>query len=130
MVAFHEEMALRKPAFRKLWGAAAISGTCVVARDNAATWMMNVFTGFALNPLVDVDRGRLFLGRWLSINLGGDLEERLSGVPLCVSNQKRRRQWHSKRIARSPNDSEKNYEQQTSRKWGADRSADFHFTCL
>jgi hypothetical protein len=73
--------ALRNPAFRKLWGAAAISGTCVVARDNAATWMMNVFTGFALNALVNVDRARLFLGRWLSINFGGDLEERASGVP-------------------------------------------------
>jgi MFS family permease len=35
--------ALRNPAFRKLWAAAAISGTCVVAHDNAATWMMNVF---------------------------------------------------------------------------------------
>jgi MFS family permease len=37
--------ALRNPAFRKLWAAAAISGTCVVAHDNAATWMMNVFAG-------------------------------------------------------------------------------------
>ena len=44
--------------------------------------MMNVFTGFALNALVNVDRARLFLGRWLSINFGGDLEERASGVPL------------------------------------------------
>jgi hypothetical protein len=35
------------------------------------------------------------------------------------------------RIARSLNTPEKNYEQQTSRKWGgADRSSDFHFTCL
>ena len=73
--------ALRNPAFRKLWGAAAISGTCVVARDNAATWTMNAFIGFAPNALLDVDRGRLFLGRWLSINFGGDLEERVSGVP-------------------------------------------------
>jgi MFS family permease len=37
--------ALRNPAFRKLWAAAAISGTCVVAHDNAATWMMNLFAG-------------------------------------------------------------------------------------
>jgi MFS family permease len=37
--------ALRNPAFRKLWGAAVISGTCVVAHDNAATWMMSIFTG-------------------------------------------------------------------------------------
>jgi MFS family permease len=36
--------ALRNPAFRKLWIAAVISGTCVVAHDNAATWMMNTFT--------------------------------------------------------------------------------------
>ena len=36
--------ALRNPAFRKLWGAAVISGTCVVAHDNAATWMMSVFS--------------------------------------------------------------------------------------
>ena len=40
--------ALRNPAFRKLWGAAVISGTCVVAHDNAATWMMSVFTGSPL----------------------------------------------------------------------------------
>src|SRR5262245_38671817 len=40
--------ALRNPAFRKLWAAAAISGTCVVAHDNAATWMMNVFAGSPL----------------------------------------------------------------------------------
>jgi MFS family permease len=37
--------ALRNPAFRKLWAAAVISGTCVVAHDNAATWMMSTFTG-------------------------------------------------------------------------------------
>ena len=35
--------ALRNPAYRKLWVAATISGTCVVAHDNAATWMMNLF---------------------------------------------------------------------------------------
>ena len=40
--------ALRNPAFRKLWIAAVISGTCVVAHDNAATWMMSVFTGSPL----------------------------------------------------------------------------------
>ena len=40
--------ALRNPAFRKLWGAAVISGTCVVAHDNAATWMMSVFAGSPL----------------------------------------------------------------------------------
>src|SRR5258708_34547902 len=38
-------MALRNPAFRKLWIATVISGTCVAAHDSAATWMMNVFTG-------------------------------------------------------------------------------------
>ena len=36
--------ALRNPAFRKLWMAAVISGTCVAAHDSAATWMMNIFT--------------------------------------------------------------------------------------
>jgi MFS family permease len=40
--------ALRNPAFRRLWGAAVISGTCVVAHDNAATWMMSIFTGSPL----------------------------------------------------------------------------------
>jgi MFS family permease len=40
--------ALRNPAFRKLWIAAVISGTCVAAHDSAATWTMNVFTGSAL----------------------------------------------------------------------------------
>ena len=29
--------ALRNPAFRKLWIAAVISGTCVAAHDSAAT---------------------------------------------------------------------------------------------
>src|SRR5580693_2103288 len=37
--------ALRNPAFRKLWIAAVISGTCVAAHDSAATWTMNIFTG-------------------------------------------------------------------------------------
>jgi Na+/melibiose symporter-like transporter len=37
--------ALRNPAFRRLWIAAVISGTCVVAHDSAATWMLNIFTG-------------------------------------------------------------------------------------
>ena len=40
--------ALRNPAFRKLWIAAVISGTCVAAHDSAATWMMNTFTGSPL----------------------------------------------------------------------------------
>jgi len=40
--------ALRNPAFRKLWIAAVISGTCVAAHDSAATWLMNVFTGSPL----------------------------------------------------------------------------------
>jgi MFS family permease len=35
--------ALRNPAFRKLWCAAVMSGTCVVAHENAATWMMSIF---------------------------------------------------------------------------------------
>jgi predicted MFS family arabinose efflux permease len=41
-------VALRNPAFRKLWIAAVISGTCVVAHDNAATWMVNISTGSPL----------------------------------------------------------------------------------
>src|SRR6476660_9780411 len=40
--------ALRNPAFRKLWIAAVISGTCVAAHDSAATWTMNIFTGSPL----------------------------------------------------------------------------------
>jgi MFS family permease len=37
--------ALGNPAFRKLWIATVISGTCVAAHDNAATWVMNSSTG-------------------------------------------------------------------------------------
>ena len=37
-------VALRNPAFRKLWMATVVSGTCVAAHDGAATWMMNIFT--------------------------------------------------------------------------------------
>src|SRR5262245_34960284 len=37
--------ALGNPAFRKLWIATVISGTCVAAHDSAATWLMNSFTG-------------------------------------------------------------------------------------
>jgi MFS family permease len=40
--------ALRNPAFRKLWIAAVISGTCVAAHDTVATWTMNIFTGSPL----------------------------------------------------------------------------------
>jgi MFS family permease len=40
--------ALRNPAFRKLWIAAVISGTCVAAHDSAATWTMNIFTASPL----------------------------------------------------------------------------------
>jgi MFS family permease len=38
-------VALRNPAFRKLWMATVVSGTFVAAHDSAATWMMNIFTG-------------------------------------------------------------------------------------
>jgi MFS family permease len=41
--------ALSNPAFRKLWIATVISGTCVAAHDSAATWMMNTF---AASPLL------------------------------------------------------------------------------
>ena len=40
--------ALKNPAFRKLWIATVISGTCVAAHDSAATWMINSFTGSPL----------------------------------------------------------------------------------
>ena len=72
----------------------------------------------------------LFLARRLSINFAGDLEERVSGV-LSIRIEPRRGDADSthKRIARSLNDSGKNYEQQTSREWGTDRSADFHSAC-
>lgn len=36
--------ALQNPAFRKLWIAAVISGTCVVAHDTAAIWLMSILT--------------------------------------------------------------------------------------
>jgi MFS family permease len=55
--------ALRNPAFGKLWGAALISGTCVVAHDNAATWMMSIFTGspFLISLMSTVASLPLFL---------------------------------------------------------------------
>ena len=37
--------ALRNPVFRRLWIATVISGTCVAAHNDAATWMMNLHTG-------------------------------------------------------------------------------------
>src|SRR5258708_21933691 len=37
--------ALRNPVFRRLWIATVISGTCVAADNDAATWMMNLHTG-------------------------------------------------------------------------------------
>src|SRR5215475_7967662 len=40
--------ALRNPAFRKLWIATVISGTCIAAHDSAATWIINVSTGSPL----------------------------------------------------------------------------------
>jgi MFS family permease len=40
--------ALRNPAFRKLWTATVISGICVAAHDNAATWMVNTSGGSPL----------------------------------------------------------------------------------
>ena len=36
--------ALATPAFRKLWIAGVVSGTCVAAHDTAALWMMNMLT--------------------------------------------------------------------------------------
>src|SRR5882724_8872307 len=33
--------ALRNPAFRRLWVASLVSGTCVAAHDNAATYLMD-----------------------------------------------------------------------------------------
>lgn len=40
--------ALRNPAFRQLWFASLLSGTCVAAHDTAATWTMNMV---ATSPL-------------------------------------------------------------------------------
>src|ERR1700757_428157 len=40
--------ALKNPAFRKLWVATVISGTCVAAHDSAATWSMNLLTASPL----------------------------------------------------------------------------------
>jgi MFS family permease len=40
--------ALRNPAFRRIWIATVISGTCVAAHNSAATWMMNVVKGSPL----------------------------------------------------------------------------------
>ncbi|MBV8815757.1 MAG: MFS transporter [Verrucomicrobia bacterium] len=37
--------ALRYPVFRRLWIASAISGTCVAAHDNAATYVLNSLSG-------------------------------------------------------------------------------------
>ena len=39
-----------KPAFRKLWVAAVTSGTCMVAHESAATWMMKDFYRVVLSP--------------------------------------------------------------------------------
>jgi hypothetical protein len=73
----------------------------------------------------------LLLGRRLSINVTRNLEARASGV-LSISCRIKKGDADSthKRIARSLNDPEKDYEQQRSRKWSTDRSADFHRTCL
>ena len=40
--------ALQNPAFRKLWLATVISGTCVAAHDSAAIWSMNLLTASPL----------------------------------------------------------------------------------
>ena len=40
--------ALRNPAFRNLWLASLLSGTCVAAQDTAATWLMNRLTASTL----------------------------------------------------------------------------------
>src|SRR5580693_4790809 len=40
--------ALKNPAFRKLWFATVISGTCVAAHDTAATWSMSLLTASPL----------------------------------------------------------------------------------
>ena len=86
--------ALRNPAFRKLWLASLISGTCVAAHDTAATWTMNMLTNSSLplslmstvaslpfflftlpaGALADmVDRKRLMyvMNLWLAVSAGG-----------------------------------------------------------
>src|SRR6266446_2691588 len=55
--------ALRNPAFKKLWIATVISGTCVAAHDSAATWTMNIFaeSPFLISLLSTVASLPLFL---------------------------------------------------------------------
>ena len=36
---------MRHPVFRRLWIASAISGTCVAAHNNAATYVLNSLSG-------------------------------------------------------------------------------------
>jgi Transmembrane secretion effector len=49
--------ALRNPAFRKLWIAAVISGTCVAAHDSAATLDDEDVYRVAIIAIVDVSGG-------------------------------------------------------------------------
>ena len=50
-----------KPGIPKTWGDAVISGTCVAAHDNAATWMMSVFSRLAAPYFAHVNSGMLAL---------------------------------------------------------------------
>jgi hypothetical protein len=94
-----------------VWGSAcAIAGTSHTLLGAAALFLMS-----------------LLLSHRLSINFAGNLEERVSGVLSVRVEPKEGTPIARKRgIARSLNDSEKNYEQQTSRKWSTDGSADSH----
>jgi MFS family permease len=55
--------ALENPAFRKLWIATVISGTCVAAHNSAATWIMNMATAspFLISIMATVASFPLFL---------------------------------------------------------------------
>jgi MFS family permease len=55
--------ALQNPAFRKLWFAILLSGTCVAAQDTAAAWTMNMLgsSGFLLSLISTVASLPFFL---------------------------------------------------------------------
>jgi predicted MFS family arabinose efflux permease len=81
--------ALRNPAFRKLWIATVISGTCVAAHDSAATWMMNIFTGSPLLMLFTSMGagsvvGAVFIIPWLRARLSPDCLTLLANLLLVL----------------------------------------------
>ena len=86
--------ALRNPAFRNMWFASLISGTCVSAHETAATWTMNLVSNSplflslmstvaslpfflftlpagALADMVDRKRMMFVMTAWLALGAGG-----------------------------------------------------------